>query len=237
LPEVASPITASYGKQIDSSDTSKGPPNLIIAPPLTSNPCGDHESREGLLVLAHGQGNAEIGKDIGTTLNCNHEAPIVFDPNQVTSPGNYSNPKAGDPCHPLVSAAPPLMAFGWNKSESQTMRVGDTTDALQGSPTSNPAVAVAFQEAQTGCREYPEAGALRANGPGHDPVGTRIRLGMSVRRLLPVECEKLQGYEPGYTAIVYKNKPAADGPRYKAIGNSMAVSVLEYILQRIETMA
>jgi DNA (cytosine-5)-methyltransferase 1 len=132
LSEVASPITASYGKQIDSSDTSKGPPNLIIAPPITSNPYGDHESREGLLVthplradgfdasedgtgggiplvLAHGQGNAEIGKDIGTTLNCNHEAPIVFDPNQVTSPGNYSNPKAGDPCHPLVSAAPPML--------------------------------------------------------------------------------------------------------------------------------
>ena len=63
------------------------------------------------LVLAHGQGNAEIGEDIGTTLNCNHEAPIIFDPNQMTSPGNYSNPKAGDPCHPLVSAAPPLMVL------------------------------------------------------------------------------------------------------------------------------
>lgn len=44
----------------------------------------------------------------------------------------------------------------------------------------------------------------------------------SVRRLLPVECERLQGFSDDYTAIQYRGKPAADGPRYKALGNSMA---------------
>jgi len=57
---------------------------------------------------------------------------------------------------------------------------------------------------------------------------------MAVRRLTPEECEKLQGYEPGYTAIEYRGKPAADGPRYKALGNSMAVPVLSWILGRIK---
>jgi hypothetical protein len=61
-----------------------------VNPALNANPMSDRLP----LVMAHGQGNAEITEDIGTTLNCNHEAPIIFDPNQVTSPGNYSNPKA-----------------------------------------------------------------------------------------------------------------------------------------------
>lgn len=54
-----------------------------------------------------------------------------------------------------------------------------------------------------------------------------------VRRLTPDECEILQGMKPGHTAIPYKGKPAADGPRYKAIGNSMAVPVMRWIGRRI----
>ena len=50
---------------------------------------------------------------------------------------------------------------------------------------------------------------------------------------IPVECERLMGLPDSYTAIIYKGKPAADGPRYKALGNSMAVPVVEYILRRI----
>jgi DNA (cytosine-5)-methyltransferase 1 len=56
---------------------------------------------------------------------------------------------------------------------------------------------------------------------------------MSVRRLLPVECEKLQGFWPGYTTITYRKKPAADGPRYRALGNSMAVPCMKWIGERI----
>jgi len=56
---------------------------------------------------------------------------------------------------------------------------------------------------------------------------------MSVRRLTVVECERLQGFEDNYTAIQYRNKPAADGPRYKALGNSMAVPVMSWIGNRI----
>ena len=58
-----------------------------------------------------------------------------------------------------------------------------------------------------------------------------------VRRILPVEAEKLQGFPPGWTAILYRGKPAADGPRYKALGNSMAVPCMAYIGQRIRSAA
>jgi len=54
-----------------------------------------------------------------------------------------------------------------------------------------------------------------------------------VRRLMPVECEKLQGLPPGYTDVPYRGKPAADGPRYRAIGNSFAVPVVRWIGERI----
>lgn len=60
-------------------------------------------------------------------------------------------------------------------------------------------------------------------------VGSR----WAVRRLTPVECEKLQGFEPGYTQVEYRGKPAADGPRYRALGNSMAVPVMRFLGERI----
>lgn len=56
---------------------------------------------------------------------------------------------------------------------------------------------------------------------------------MAVRRLTPKECERLQGFPDGYTDVTYRNKPAADGPRYKALGNSMAVPVMAWIGKRI----
>lgn len=56
---------------------------------------------------------------------------------------------------------------------------------------------------------------------------------MVVRRLMPVECERLQGFPDGYTLVPYRNKPASDGPRYKGLGNSMAVPCMAWIGRRI----
>lgn len=58
-----------------------------------------------------------------------------------------------------------------------------------------------------------------------------------VRRLTPIECERLQGFKPNFTKIPYRNKSADDcpnGPRYKALGNSMAVNVMAWIGQKIQ---
>jgi DNA (cytosine-5)-methyltransferase 1 len=57
---------------------------------------------------------------------------------------------------------------------------------------------------------------------------------MAVRRLTPLECERLQGFPDYYTLIRWRGKPVKDGPRYKAIGNSMAVPVMRWIGERIE---
>ena len=65
--------------------------------------------------------------------------------------------------------------------------------------------------------------------------GAAAAIGPTVRRLTPVECELLQGFPDGSTDVPYRNKPAADGPRYKAIGNSKAVPVVRWICNRIDT--
>jgi len=69
---------------------------------------------------------------------------------------------------------------------------------------------------------------------GHDVHA--IATAMQVRRLTPVECERLQGFPDNYTAIPWRGKPASecpDGPRYKALGNSWAVPVVRWIGRRI----
>jgi len=66
--------------------------------------------------------------------------------------------------------------------------------------------------------------------------GAVINPPMAIRRLTPVECERLQGFPDNWTRIPWKKKPAEDcpdGPRYKACGNSMAVPVMRWIGQRI----
>lgn len=63
-----------------------------------------------------------------------------------------------------------------------------------------------------------------------------IEIKQSVRRLTPIECERLQGFPDNHTAIPWRNKSAddcPDGPRYKALGNSMAVPVMRWIGERI----
>jgi DNA (cytosine-5)-methyltransferase 1 len=68
---------------------------------------------------------------------------------------------------------------------------------------------------------------------GTDRASSVLSIDMAVRRLTVQECERLQGFPDGWTAIRYRGKPAADGPRYKAIGNSMAVPVMRWIGERI----
>lgn len=55
-----------------------------------------------------------------------------------------------------------------------------------------------------------------------------------VRRLMPSECDQLQGFPKDYTLIDVDGKPAGDTVRYKALGNSMAVPVIRWIGERIE---
>ena len=96
---------------------------------------------------------------------------------------------------------------------------------------------------------YRSGGATAGNNPGvrnvisgtlreHTRPGSNSLSGTTgVRRLTPRECERLQGFPDDYTLITFRGKPAADGPRYKALGNSMAVPVMRWIGERIDRVA
>lgn len=183
-------------------------------------------------VMSSGQANASITRGKTGALDCLHEAPIVahspraegfdasedgtgrgtplvpvaFDTTQITSASNYSRPQPGDPCHPLAAGAhAPTIAW--------------TGDNITADP-------ISASEAKTYTHE---GGVFRM----HNVMQTS----MQVRRLTPRECERLQGFPDDYTAIPWRGRAAIDcpdGPRYKALGNSMAVPCMRWIGTRIK---
>ncbi|HGB2659592.1 TPA: Dam family site-specific DNA-(adenine-N6)-methyltransferase [Salmonella enterica subsp. enterica serovar Welikade] len=122
---------------------------------------------------------------------------------------------------------------------SPTIRAGnhDSSHVNSGQP---PAIAYAFkagQGAKAGGIGYAEeqSPTLTSASSGTNLTPAVIH-GVAVRRLTPVECERLQGFPDNHTLIPRNGKDAADcpdGPRYKAIGNSMAVPVMRWIGERI----
>jgi DNA (cytosine-5)-methyltransferase 1 len=99
-------------------------------------------------------------------------------------------------------------------------------------------VAVAFtasEQANSYAWESPVYPTLNAQVPNDTSnIQYGIRLGSAVRRLTPRECERLQGFPDDFTLVPYRGKPASDGPRYRALGNSMAVPCMAWIGERIE---
>jgi site-specific DNA-cytosine methylase len=136
--------------------------------------------------------------------------PVPYDLFQVTAPVNRQNRKPGDPCHTLArdNAAHAAIAIQGNL-------VGRETGGPQGVGASTDGAMYTLTKADT-----------------HAVAHT-----MTVRRLTPVECERLQGFPDNWTLIPWRKKPAEecpDGPRYKALGNSMATNVVTWIGERIQ---
>jgi DNA (cytosine-5)-methyltransferase 1 len=91
-----------------------------------------------------------------------------------------------------------------------------------------------FQDSEYGVQQYDSAGTLRAGRIPEHQMAIQPP-SMAVRRLTPVECERLQGFPDNYTNIPWRKKDdSPDGPRYKALGNSWAVPNVRWIGQRIQ---
>ncbi|EMS9660193.1 phage N-6-adenine-methyltransferase [Klebsiella aerogenes] len=122
---------------------------------------------------------------------------------------------------------------------SPTLRAGnsDNSNSNSGQP---PAIAYAFKPGQGAkarsigfAEEQSPTLTSASSGTNLTPA---IMQGVSVRRLMPVECERLQGFPDNHTLISWRGKTVTDcpdGPRYRAIGNSMAVPVMRWIGERI----
>ena len=144
---------------------------------------------------------------------------------------------------PQTSAVrrPNPIAFGAQNSSSQGDGVSThVTPTLDTSKT--PAVLWSIMPQNSGkdykARAVDVTQPLMAGGPvGGNQGGDVIQQSMAVRRLTPTECERLQGFPDNYTQIAYGKKTEEDcpvGPRYKALGNSMAVPCMEWIGKRIQ---
>ena len=141
--------------------------------------------------------------------------PIPFDTTQITSPQNGSNPQAGDPCHPLAATAhvPAIV-----QSVAQPVYELHSQDSR-------------VRELKNVCATV---SANYGTGGGNVPITLNTLQAMAVRRLTATECERLQGFPDNYTNIPWRGKPdSPDGPRYKSLGNSMAVPVMEWIGKRV----
>lgn len=136
---------------------------------------------------------------------------ICFNTTQITNPDNGSNPKPGQPCRTLAAGNhPPAICLPINtqvglrhKSLGERTGLGIGND---GDPAYTP-----------------------QQGHSHGVMTPQ----MHVRRLTPRECERLQGFPDDYTNITFRGKPAADSPRYRALGNSKAVPVVRWLAERI----
>jgi DNA (cytosine-5)-methyltransferase 1 len=252
------------GEGFDASEdgTGRGTPLVPVAVRTSQTSANGHgvsedvahtlDSIKGQAVLAQAF-RAHMGGAPSNAMNLTDQAPtldhhapavLAFDTTQITSPENRCQPEPGDPCHPLAAGAhPPAIAFqergreDGRNLEFQT-EVAYSLNAPSGggrSQENNVLAPVAFQQKASSTNSMnpsetaPTLDRCKADGMSTFAAG-------GVRRLTPRECERLQGFADDWTLVPYHGKPAADGPRYKAIGNSMAVVVMAWIGRRIEAV-
>lgn len=150
----------------------------------------------------------------------------------------------GDAVGAIDTVKPHCVATGFRSSGNcSAWETGDKMDALTTGtdPTSHavviPAVAFNLRGREGGAMpEVDESELAVQRAASGESSRTYVAQPMAVRRLTPRECERLQGFPDDYTLFSYRGKPASDGPRYKALGNSMAVPVMRWIGQRISSL-
>lgn len=214
-----------------SADADKGDQDTLIAFDCkASEPNCSRELAPTLRGMQHHDGNANGGG----------QAAICFDTVNVTSWANRTRCDPGGPAPTMHGFGEPLtVAFERRFARNDRGAPDEVVPPLKaesgttGKGDSAPCVAFSRCAGDT---------ALGMSKPGVPPLTGRngdpgsVLTGVMVRRLTPTECERLQGFEDGWTAISYRCRPAKDGPRYRALGNSMAVPVIRWIGRQIKAV-
>lgn len=226
IPEVVNPLTARMHKGVN---TTIDEGQTMVAQPIAFD-CKSSEAKVDetgvtptLRAMGHSGSHANAGGQLAVA------APLM---------AGMSKSSARMP-QEQGALVPVPFAFAENSRGELRLCGGDGTVSAQlttggGKPgQGQPVIAFDAQAAgMTGLAISEDvAGALHGGGRhgGRSAVATR----WAVRRLTPRECERLQGFPDGYTLIPYRRGFAADGPRYKALGNSMAVNAMEWLGERI----
>jgi len=187
--------------------------------------------------MAHGQGGAEISAAHCPTLTCNHEAPICFDSRQdpiaygdIAGPCGSSAPQSNAVAYPIQNATR-------GKAQNGLGIAGESDPMYTLDVGSQHGVAVASVDVM------PTMVSGGSTDASHNQMSGQFReqyltptSSANVRRLTPVERERLQGFPDNHTRIPWRGKApedCPDGPRYKAIGNSKAVPVIQFVGARV----
>jgi DNA (cytosine-5)-methyltransferase 1 len=209
------------GKAAESATQQDAESNLLIAHTLSAD--GFDASEDGT-----GRGTPiipilEVGK--GTT-------------SRGAGPNGAGIGNANDPMFTLQAGAQHAIAFQSRASSCQSMNPNEIAPSLDVGKSGGLAVAFQTRIARNGRGQPKEiADALTScEGGTHADSKPHVAVASGVRRLTPLECERLQGLPDGWTDIIYCGKHAKDSPRYRAIGNSMAVPVLRWIAQHIRSV-
>jgi len=128
---------------------------------------------------------------------------------------------------PLASGSPSSSGYRNVADTAQPLMEGGPVGGNQGGDYI--AFSVRGRDGEAQAEPAPEglSPSLRTGGGGSSHAFVADQ--WAVRRLTPTECERLMGVPDGFSAITYRGKPAADGPRYKALGNSQGVNVMRWI--------
>jgi DNA (cytosine-5)-methyltransferase 1 len=203
----------------------------------------DH-ARAAHIIQAFGGNRTSGPRDVASALSAHGgtgrhdfetETFVTFDPTQITSATNRSNPRPGDPCHTLAKGAhAPAIAFHGSQDPDVSGDVTHPVGRNHGQET-----CVAFQTRGSNLYIGEISGTMGTNADRASGSAPMVQAAMQVRRLTPRECERLQGFRDDYTLIPWRGKPAdqcPDGPRYKALGNSWAVPKVRWIGERISAV-
>jgi DNA (cytosine-5)-methyltransferase 1 len=226
-------------KTIDTFDPnpSKNQGGIAVMQPIPLNSMNCFRSPEA--DPSTGCGIGEEGEAMFTITKTNSHAvasPIAF-PSTMSGTQHAS----AEDVAPSMGAVNPLAVaqavgtdcFNGNITGDIACTMGTMGSSVNASgPTVMTPVCLGGQHpnAGIGIDQTPTLTSAMGMGGGHVPI-----VSMAVRRLTPVECERLQGFPDGYTNIPWrKAAESPDGPRYKALGNSWAVPVVRWIGQRIQ---
>jgi DNA (cytosine-5)-methyltransferase 1 len=189
------------------------------------------DAESGLLITG------QYAPDVALALSASHTASGRQDPSAETFIAHTLRGEGFDAGEDECGRGTPLVpvAFEWQRGSSQNLEMMENfAPALIKSQTppvafnmhksGNDGLSLGISEGRIDCMRAFEKSPFAVQPAPH----------MAVRRLTPRECERLQGFPDDYTLVPYRGKPAADGPRYKALGNSMAVPVMRWIGERIQ---
>jgi DNA (cytosine-5)-methyltransferase 1 len=240
LKDVSKTLTASYG--MGGADLDIKP--LVLEPKAYNITfCDANGTRKdrpngGLYVNETDVSNTLTQAGVGTNIVHGVAIPI----NTMTCQGRPSDNgrmglgigKDGDPCPTLTKAHSHAVAFGFEpsitKREGNPSRFSEEMSPTLRAQMGDNQVAVAIGvDTYNGTIQGDVTATMTAAGGSSTHSGPKVMQQMRVRRLTPMECERLQGFPDNYT----RTPTSSDTTRYKALGNSMAVPVMKWIGERI----